>query len=98
MKKKIGKEMEMGDFWRRKEVGVEHIHSNMHNSITLYIWTLEEIVEDFSLRLLMEGVVFKCVNFWKQIFLIKKKKKTKTQIIAVFGLRNLSRGQKLMYI
>lgn len=56
-KKKV-KEMETGDFWRRKEVGVEHIQSNMHNSTTLYIWTLEEIVEDFSLRLLMEGVVF----------------------------------------
>lgn len=50
--------MEAGDFWRRKEVGVEHIQSNMHNSITLYMWTLEEIVQVFSSRLLMEGVVF----------------------------------------
>lgn len=36
MKKKIGKEMETGDLPRRMEVGVEHIQSNMHNSITLY--------------------------------------------------------------
>lgn len=50
--------METGDFWRRKKVGVKHIQTNMHNSTTLYIWTLEEIVEDFSLRLLLEGVVF----------------------------------------
>lgn len=48
--KKIVKEMETGDFWRRKEVGVEHIQSNMHNSIILYIWKLEETVQDFSLR------------------------------------------------